>query len=256
MDFSSTIDTQRTSNPSITPDLVPAQLWVGPHDHVMDQLIEYLQEHLCPKKGCRACIQCRKVKEQQHHSIMWICPEKSYTLDDIADIFPTIAFTLDENDHFFFILQKADFLTPACANSLLKSMEEPPPGYHFILLAERQEQILPTIRSRCITKSLYTEEVNFSSPLFNFFATIAPHNPIDFAAALDQSKINERESIELLDALLAHWIKQYKSAVANQNEDMQKKSLRMVDCIKRAYETPPMPGSSKIFWKNVFLMMK
>ena len=52
----------------------------------------------------------------------------------------------------------ADFLTEACSNSLLKSVEEPPTGYHFIFLAERLSQILPTIQSRCMIKSLYEED--------------------------------------------------------------------------------------------------
>lgn len=35
------------------------------------------------------------------------------------------------------------------ANTLLKSLEEPPPNTIFILLADRLDRVLPTIRSRC-----------------------------------------------------------------------------------------------------------
>lgn len=35
------------------------------------------------------------------------------------------------------------------ANTLLKALEEPPPGTHFFLVSEHPEQLLPTIRSRC-----------------------------------------------------------------------------------------------------------
>jgi DNA polymerase-3 subunit delta' len=40
---------------------------------------------------------------------------------------------------------------PESANALLKTLEEPKPQVHFILLAERPDRLLPTIRSRCQT---------------------------------------------------------------------------------------------------------
>jgi DNA polymerase-3 subunit delta' len=38
---------------------------------------------------------------------------------------------------------------PEAANALLKTLEEPRPNVHFVLLSERPERLLPTIRSRC-----------------------------------------------------------------------------------------------------------
>lgn len=233
----------------------PAQLWFGPHTHLLEKVIEHLQKILCPYSGCLVCSTCHKITQQQHHSILWVSSEKQYTLDDLSGIFSTIVFALDTNEHFFFIIQKADFLTLACANSLLKSIEEPPPGYHFILLAERQEQILPTIRSRCITQSFYTEYEQPLSPLFECFAHIKQVNPFEFMTLLDQSKISERESIELIDSLLAYWIQQYKAAIQLENSQMEHQALTMLDIFKKAHSLPPMPGSSKIFWKNLYLMI-
>ena len=89
---------------------------------------------------------------------MWLTPEKSYTLPQLQPIFETISLQLAPDEHFFFIIEHADALTPACANSLLKVMEEPPTGYHFLLLAERQDTILPTIRSRAVISSFYTHD--------------------------------------------------------------------------------------------------
>ena len=37
----------------------------------------------------------------------------------------------------------------AAANSLLKSLEEPPQNSHFILITHQLDQVIPTIRSRC-----------------------------------------------------------------------------------------------------------
>jgi len=47
------------------------------------------------------------------------------------------------------IVDPADALEPSAANALLKSLEEPPAGTHFLLVAHRLGLLLPTIRSRC-----------------------------------------------------------------------------------------------------------
>ena len=48
-----------------------------------------------------------------------------------------------------FILEEAEILQPAGQNTLLKMLEEPPPGTYFFLITTRIERLLPTIRSRC-----------------------------------------------------------------------------------------------------------
>lgn len=47
------------------------------------------------------------------------------------------------------IISPADDLEKSGANALLKSLEEPPQGSFFMLIAHRPGRLLPTIRSRC-----------------------------------------------------------------------------------------------------------
>lgn len=47
------------------------------------------------------------------------------------------------------VVDPADDLEKSAANALLKSLEEPPPGSYFLLVAHRPGRLLPTIRSRC-----------------------------------------------------------------------------------------------------------
>ncbi|WP_120715588.1 DNA polymerase III subunit delta' [Tsuneonella amylolytica] len=47
------------------------------------------------------------------------------------------------------IIDPADDLEKGSANALLKSLEEPPAGTLFLLVAHRPARLLPTIRSRC-----------------------------------------------------------------------------------------------------------
>ena len=189
-----------------------------------------------------------QIREKQHHALMWLHPEKNYTIDQFEDLFATLAFQLQPNEHFFFIIQKADFLTPACANKLLKPMEEPPHGYHFILLAERAEQILPTIISRCIVHTLENQAASHSShPLFECFTTkkIAGDQ---FAKIVDAANINERESIELLDQIIQYWLMTYQKDASN---DLH--LFPLITKLQQAQLRPPMPGSATIFWRNLYL---
>ncbi len=47
------------------------------------------------------------------------------------------------------IVDPADDMETSAANALLKSLEEPPAGTFFLLIAHRIGRLLPTIRSRC-----------------------------------------------------------------------------------------------------------
>lgn len=186
---------------------------------------------------------------------MWLYPEKQYLREQFNQLFAKLSFALDQGDQFFFVIQKADFLTPACANSLLKSLEEPPPGYYFFLTAARLHNILPTIRSRCVVQSLkQTKQTATNQALFDFFTSTVFHDPTIFLKELENSKINERESIELLDALLAHWMQAFKKTIGHNKK--HETTLAIIAVLRQSYEQPPMPGSSKIFWKDLYLQMK
>src|SRR5262249_22119736 len=48
-----------------------------------------------------------------------------------------------------FILPDAERMLPPVANTLLKTLEEPPPGVVLLLTSAEPEHVLPTIVSRC-----------------------------------------------------------------------------------------------------------
>jgi DNA polymerase-3 subunit delta' len=68
-------------------------------------------------------------------------------------VLPFAQFAPFEAKHAFLIFPDADIsfpeAHPEAANALLKTLEEPRPGVHFVLLAERPDHLLTTIRSRC-----------------------------------------------------------------------------------------------------------
>lgn len=224
--------------------LPPAQLWIGRHDQALSEVEQFLQTMLCKNNGCNTCTSCMQIREKQHHALMWLHPEKNYTIDQFDDVFATLSFQLQPDELFFFIIQKADFLTPACANKLLKPMEEPPRGYHFILLAEQAEQILPTIRSRCVAYTLESATTTHNShPLFESFTTKKAASD-EFSKIVDSKGINERESIELLSQIICYWL----------TTDTTQFSL--ITKLQQAQLRPPMPGSCTTFWRNLYLQTR
>lgn len=228
----------------------PTHLWLGNAEALRTNVEQQLQKVFCLQKGCSSCVQCLQINERQHSFTLWLSPEKSYTADQLEPIFKTTAFALQPNESFFFIIEKADYLNQTCANALLKLLEEPPIGYHFILLAQRAEYILPTIRSRCL---VHTFPSKLDAELNQLVTWFTKHNLPDattFMQTLDQAPLHERESLELIDEILLFWTQ--KLACAQQkteNEHCQK----MLQIFSQALEQAPMPGSSKIFWKDLYL---
>jgi hypothetical protein len=234
-------------------NISPAYLFVGSKQTTHQEALLFLQQTFCLQNACGDCTTCLQLIQKQHHGAIWIEPEKRYNLEELEIISKTATFSLDEDEHCFFIITKADFLSPACANSLLKLVEEPPTGYHFLFLAERLSQVLPTIRSRCTQKVFHqkgdTEELPFIVKQFMRFDT----DPITFSQEIGKCSMTEQECIAHIDELLEYWISVYKRVLTKNNPQQEKASLAMITILKNAIQKPPAPGSAKIFWKNLFL---
>ncbi len=223
----------------------------GPTNSLEQACFATLKKVLCSKKNCVSCVNCDMIQSKKHHHMLWINPEKKYTLETLEPIFLKIAFALSEHESFFFIFDKADLLTAACANTLLKIVEEPPRGYYFIFLTQQAQSVLPTIRSR--SHILYTQATtnNSLSPFLQHF-TDAPSSPASFLKDLQSFNLDDHEIPEALDKLFMYWSDAYTKTLTNNHANTRARS--MIDLIKKYIEFPPMPGSSKIFWRNLYLL--
>jgi DNA polymerase-3 subunit delta' len=108
--------------------------------------------------GCGKCEVCSRVLSQNHPDVRIYEPReegnRNIQVELVRDeILPFTKFAPFEAKAAFLIFPRADVSFPEqhaqAANALLKSLEEPRPNVHFILLAERPDRLLPTIRSRC-----------------------------------------------------------------------------------------------------------
>lgn len=129
-----------------------AYLFVGPAGSgKADAAWALAQAILCDEGGCGHCDACERVARHTHPDVHALAPESAqgYLVGQVRALIEDLSMAPIRGSRKVYILDGAEALTPASANALLKSIEEPPAGVTFILLAVTREAVLPTIVSRC-----------------------------------------------------------------------------------------------------------
>lgn len=233
----------------------PVQIWIGSDEHVMSELYSWLEKKWCLSGGCGICISCKQIRSHQHYGAVWIEPNRYYKTEQIEEIIHRMSFVLDDNEKVVFILQKADLLNHICANMLLKSLEEPPRGYQFILIAPTKESLIPTIQSRAIIRYFSHEKLLESNhELFLLFTKNESMPAAYYMRLIDQLSINEHKTKQIFDQICVFWLAQYKEAIASNNYSLITELEEKIKICKVAHSQLPSMGSSRIFWLNFFLM--
>lgn len=115
------------------------------------------QALLCPLRReaepCMSCLSCRQFQSGNHPWFFPLEPEGRWLkVDQLREI--RGRFYLEGNTRVC-LIDKADQMTAVACSSLLKILEDPPPGLYFILLAEQARRLFSTIVSRCRHFSLH-----------------------------------------------------------------------------------------------------
>ena len=138
--------------------------------------------------------------------------QQEIPLDLIRDIVHFLQTTPLEGGWRIVLIEDADCLGRKAANALLKSLEEPPPRTLLILCASQEQQVLPTLRSRCqriVLKKLTDDEVrqvlveyhNVTAEELSFLTLFAEGSP---GRAIMLLRLGAKQFYqEFLDVLLA-----------------------------------------------------
>ena len=92
---------------------------------------------------------------------------------DVAQIRGMISYTNKStfnNQDRFIMIDNVEYLNKNSINALLKIIEEPNENIYFILITNSQKNILPTLKSRCITFKIhfsFDETVNICNQIYN-----------------------------------------------------------------------------------------
>ncbi len=101
---------------------------------------------------CGDCTSCLLYAANNHPDYHLIEPDKekgTIKIDQIRALIADIGLSSHSGGYKVVILRPAEAMTTAAANSLLKTLEEPPTRTLIILLAEQLTRLPATVRSRC-----------------------------------------------------------------------------------------------------------
>lgn len=112
-------------------------------------------------RPCRECRGCRLVDRGSHADLHLLAPSGPGNQVRIGDpaspepgtirrLISDLALLPVEGGARVALIERADRLNDDAQSALLKTLEEPPAGVTIVLCADREDQLLPTVRSRCI----------------------------------------------------------------------------------------------------------
>lgn len=125
----------------------------GPSAAVLRDLAMRIAKTLNCLEGSKGdgCSACQRIERHLHPDVHFIEvgeERKLISVEQIREIVANAAMRPYEGRNKVFIIDPASALTASGSNSLLKTLEEPPGGTHFILITRSPDLLLPTIRSR------------------------------------------------------------------------------------------------------------
>lgn len=175
-------------------------------------------------RGEDGCPVCRQVDQEVHYDLL-IARKEKYTdarkeekeskeikVDQIRNLIRKTGFKPLEGKYKFFIVDGAEAMNDISENAFLKTLEEPRPGNHIILIAHNIASVLPTVLSRCVkigfeplkeelVRQILTEEYGASGELSSVLASLSSGS-ISRAGLLLENRTYQ-VLIEQLDLLIA-----------------------------------------------------
>ncbi|MEN9329603.1 MAG: hypothetical protein RLZZ484_791 [Pseudomonadota bacterium] len=140
----------------------------------------WLCEHPTPEGACGTCKSCHAISVRTHPDLCLLMPEtlmldldwpldektqkdlddkkrkpsREIRVDAARDMVGFSQTTRSGGQGKVVLIHPADRMNTITANTLLKTLEEPPGDTRFVLTSEAAHLLLPTVRSRCLTHTL------------------------------------------------------------------------------------------------------
>jgi DNA polymerase-3 subunit delta' len=143
--------------------LAHAYLFVGPPQIGKRTLaLEFIKWLLCAKRGalapCHDCRSCQEIAKGGYPDFMLVSPEvdekqrsRAIGINQIRELQRRLSLSPYAADYKAALISNADAMSDEASNAFLKTLEEPSGQTLIILTITGEENVLPTIISRCQT---------------------------------------------------------------------------------------------------------
>jgi len=119
--------------------------------------LAFIKAHNCqnppaPGEFCDSCQACRQINARSFADLAVLAPDEGHQdlrIDQIRAVQQSLALAPYQAKYRVVLIQDFQRATAAASNALLKSLEEPPARAVLVLTADAEENLLPTIVSRC-----------------------------------------------------------------------------------------------------------
>lgn len=131
-----------------------AYLFTGPRGTGKTSTARILAKSLNCETGptptpCGVCSSCVDITSGNALDVIEIDAASNRSVDDARDLIDKVQFAPTAGRYKVYIIDEVHMLTSAAFNTLLKTLEEPPPNLVFILATTEAHKVLETIISRC-----------------------------------------------------------------------------------------------------------
>ena len=196
------VDAQKIVNGETGSAMTHAWLITGPPGSGRStSALAFAAALVCPNGGCGKCVDCQNALAGTHVDIEHIVPEGViYSVEDTRALIERAALAPSRSHWHVIVIEDVDRFRAESASTLLKSLEEPPPGTVWLLCAPTSDDVFETIRSRCRQVVLSTPSLELiAQQLSNRFGI--DETMAKFAARAAQGHIGRARALAIDEAV-------------------------------------------------------
>jgi DNA polymerase-3 subunit delta' len=105
-----------------------------------------------PGQACQQCTNCKQIAREQHPDMTVVQADEvggRLKVEKVREMMRSLQLAPYQANYRIAVILRFEEANASAANALLKALEEPNPRVILLLTAERGEDLLPTISSRC-----------------------------------------------------------------------------------------------------------
>lgn len=189
---------------------------------------------------CGECQNCTLQKQGYHPDVHCVEPEKNVVkVKMIRKLTEFFTSTPHCSDYKIAVINQAECMNVAAANALLKVLEEPPSRGILFLLTDSKHQLMPTIKSRCISLDVLitsTEKTKLSTWLQGQLSSESDNQTVsDEQSIKDALTLSDYQPKSALNLLQNNQLAEFKTqldglfAAFNQDLSVSVVAKQMID---------------------------